>query len=107
MQALLGDNIISLLVGVLVELILYKGKALLWESSQRDIWGLACLLLDTVTNAGGMWPNMMRLNNTNVWRMIAEAFALGGEVRALPALILAMVAGFLLAVAPFALEDDK
>ena len=105
-QVFVGEGLNTLLIGILVELILYKGKALLWEGRRQDAWGLACLVLDTITNAGGLYPSMMRLNDAQVWKMFAEAFTLGDDMRSLPALILALVAGFLLAVAPFALKDD-
>jgi hypothetical protein len=104
--ALNGEGWVTLIVAIAIEFVMYRGKALLWERSRSDLWGLVCLGLDTTTNAGGLWPAMLRLKETTTWTMWATAFNLSPEVRALPALVISLVVGFLLAVLPFTLGDE-
>lgn len=100
-----ANGYVTLATGLLLELVLYKSKALLWERGS-DMWGLSCLVFDGLTNAGGIWPALLRLDNTSMWRMWVVSFGLGDGMHELPALVLALVMGFLLAIAPHAMRDE-
>lgn len=60
----------------------------------------AVLLLDTITNAGGIFPMAMRAPETPAAQMLIAAFHMSPTMSPLAALILSLVAGFLLAAAP-------
>lgn len=58
------------------------------------------LLLDTLTNAGGVFPMALRAPETPPAQMIIAAFNMTPTMSPLAALLLSLVAGFLLAAAP-------
>jgi hypothetical protein len=60
----------------------------------------AVLLLDTLTNAGGIFPMAMRAPETPMAQMVIAAFHMSPAMSPLAALLLSLVAGFLLAAAP-------
>lgn len=91
------------IVAISVEFLLLMGKNnILSEASDSgsDTLGLASIIIDTLLNAGGIWPFVKRLNSTASWIMIAEVAGLKPDLRLFPALIVALVLGFLLAIAP-------
>jgi len=47
-----------------------------------------------------LYPYMSRLDKTPTWTMLVTSFQLDGELRAVPALVLALLIGFLLSAAP-------
>ena len=60
----------------------------------------AVLLLDTITNAGGIFPMAMRAPETPAAQMLIAAFNLSPSISPLGAALLSLVFGFLLAAAP-------
>lgn len=58
------------------------------------------LALDTMTNAGGVYPLALRAPETPAAQMIIAAFSMEPSITPLAAMILSLVAGFLLAAAP-------
>ena len=60
----------------------------------------AVLLLDTLTNAGGIFPMALRAPETPPAQMLIAAFHLAPTMPPLGALLLSLVFGFLLAAAP-------
>lgn len=60
----------------------------------------AVLLLDTLTNAGGIFPMALRAPETPPAQMLIAAFHLAPAMPPLGALLLSLVFGFLLAAAP-------
>ncbi len=102
------DGISGFLVAVAVEFILFAGKNLvLGDNAHSDAVGWAAILLDTVLNAGGLWPYITKLDKTPSWVMLVESLQLDGTLRQVPALVLALVFGFLLSVAPHRLWFKK
>lgn len=60
----------------------------------------AALLIDTFINAGGAFPFALRVSATPTAQMISAAANLPAEVTPFAAMIIALVAGFMLAAAP-------
>ena len=92
-----------LLIGVslLAEALLLAGKHIVLSGENRsDGFGWASIVIDTLFNGGGMWPYLHKADKTPSWTMLAEGLNLGKDMHNLPALVIALVLGFLLAVAP-------
>ena len=84
-----------------VELLLALAKNVLFNSSQRDdLVGWGAVIFDTVLNAGGLWPMSRNIASTPSAIMLAEALGLKSDIGNIPALILALIFGYLLAVLP-------
>ncbi len=101
-----ADLKVVIAVSACVEFILFLGKKLLFNVRQRQgskQIAIPSILLDTLLNAGGLWPYAKNLATTPTAIMLSEALALRGTIGAMPALILSLVAGYLLAVAPHTL----
>jgi hypothetical protein len=59
--------------------------------------------IDTFLNGGGLFPYVLQLDKTPTWQMLVAGLGLEGDVRSLPALILALAFGLVLSLAPLAL----
>lgn len=101
-----ADLVLIIAVSACVEFVLFLGKKMLFSARQhqnsRQI-AVPSIVLDTLLNAGGIWPYAKNLAMSPPAIMLAEALALRGTIGAVPALILSLVAGYLLAVAPHTL----
>ena len=82
-----------------VEIVLYYGKKLAFENGAESI-GWVAVGLDTLLNAGGLWPVAKGLSATPVWVMLAESLGLEKQMSALAALIIALALGFVLSALP-------
>jgi len=69
-------------------------------AGRGDEIGIIAVIVDTLLNAGGLYPYMQRLDKTPTWGMLAVALNLQGDLRPLPALGFALLIGFLLSAAP-------
>lgn len=58
------------------------------------------LLLDTLINAGGLYPYAARIGATPTAAMVSTAFNMPAQVSPVAAFVLAVLIGFLLAAAP-------
>lgn len=102
------SGVSGFLVAVAAEFVLFAGKNLvLGDRAHSDAVGWAAILLDTVLNAGGLWPYITKLDQTPSWAMLVQSLQLDGTLRQIPALVLALVFGFLLSVAPHRLWFKK
>jgi hypothetical protein len=73
-----------------------------------DVLGIAFIIIDGLINFGGIWGMVNRFDQTPTWKAFAEAKGLDATLRADPALIIGLVLGFGLAIAPKLLWDrDK
>jgi hypothetical protein len=89
------------LIAVGVELLLMLAKGVLFNASKKDdLVGWCAIVFDTLLNAGGLWPLSRNIATTPSAIMLAEALGLKAEIGNLPALALALVFGYLLAVLP-------
>ena len=60
----------------------------------------AVLLIDTLVNAGGIFPFAMRMSATPTAQMISAAFNMSPQMTPLAAFAVSILLGFLLAAAP-------
>jgi hypothetical protein len=96
-----ADPLIVFFIAAGVEVILMLGKSVLFNASRADdAVGWASVVIDTVLNAGGLWPLAKNIAGTPSGLMIAEALGLEAKIGLIPALILALLGGYLLAVLP-------
>jgi hypothetical protein len=101
--AVLKGMQLPLVIGIALaaEFLLFLGKGLLFNSRRHDgAAGWASVLIDTLLNAGGLWPYVTRVADTPTAKMIVEAFGLRGTMGHVSAFLLTLVAGYMLAVAP-------
>lgn len=91
-EYLIGAAILAQLIFTWLEKPVLRGKPNKVSS--------AVLLLDTLTNAGGIFPMAMRAPETPAAQMIITAFNMSPTISPLAALLLSLIAGFLLAAAP-------
>lgn len=93
------DGVPGFLVALATEFVLMAAKhnTLL---ARADGIGIVAIVIDTFLNAGGLYPFMQRLDKTPTWSMLVTSLQLQGEVRAVPALVFALLIGFLLSAAP-------
>lgn len=82
-----------------IEIVLYYGKKLAFEQGADSI-GWVAVALDTLLNAGGLWPITKRFSATPTWIMLAEALGLEQQMSSIAALIIALVLGFILSALP-------
>jgi hypothetical protein len=95
----------AVLISIGLEIVFYRIKELVFIRSKGNLFGWTGIGLDTLTNAGGIWPLVLKLDNSDTWKMWAKAFGLGTEVHDLPALLIALAVGFILSIAPFLLKE--
>lgn len=100
--ALGGQGYTAFWIAVVVEFLLASAKSLVFSSRKAgaDALGWIAIAADTLLNAGGIWPMVKVLDNAPTWIMLKESMQLQGEIGRLPALIVALVLGYLLSVAP-------
>src|SRR6476660_7195595 len=93
------DGVPGFLVALATEFVLMAAKhnTLL---ARADGIGVVAVVLDTFLNAGGLYPYMQKLDKTPPWSMMVTSLQLHGEVRVVPAMIFAVLLGFLLSAAP-------
>lgn len=100
--ALGGKGYLGFFLAVGIEFFLAAGKSLVFDGkkSGADFFGWVSIIVDTFLNAGGIWPMVQTLDKAPTWIMLKEGMGLNGELSSLPALIVALVLGYLLSVAP-------
>lgn len=97
----MATHVPSMLIALIVEYIIAKGKeAILVDGQHSDGLGMVCIIVDTLFNGGGLWGGFQQLDQTQAWQMLATSFGLASQIKAMPAMIIALVVGFLLSVAP-------
>jgi hypothetical protein len=75
---------------------------------EHDIWqgklhpmGVLALMLDILANAAGVWFLVNGIDNTDVWRMLTEVFAVLPEtIPSFGKFSFAVIAGAVIAFAP-------
>jgi hypothetical protein len=104
-----GRAIVIVLAAILEFLILHKMKKLLFDDKQgNDALGWAGFVIDSIINAGGVFPYMGRLA---AWPPLARLVgALGlditkGAGNTVAAFIIALIVGIILSVLPIRLDQ--
>lgn len=83
-------------IALAVEFLLILGKGL----AGRGGVGAASVFFDMLLNAGGIWPSTRRIAESPPAHMIIEAFQLQPTFGLIPAFVLSLLIGYLLAVLP-------
>jgi hypothetical protein len=76
------------------------GCVIALKKSNTDAFGWIAIGLDTLLNAGGIWPMVQVLDKAPSWIMLKESMGMDGDMGKLPALVVALVLGYLLSIAP-------
>ena len=84
-------------IALAVEFLLTLGKSLVQRGGAV---GAASIAFDTLLNAGGIWPSMRRISESPPALMIVDAFQLQPTFGLIPAFVLSLLIGYLLAVLP-------
>lgn len=88
-------------VAAAAEFLLAAAKSFVFSGKHKaDGLGWLAIAIDTFLNAAGIWPYVQNLDKTPVWSMLVQSLGLTGELRKIPALILALALGYVLSVAP-------
>lgn len=101
-------------VAVIVEWLLFEFKReVLADKQQLTVGGVVAIAIDTVMNGGGMWGVVLGLNNTDTYKMLyasmqsqatataaTEAITNPSSMPMLVYLVISLVLGFILAIAP-------
>lgn len=93
-----GANWYAILgIALAVEFLLTLGKGLV---SRGGAVGPAAIVFDSLLNAGGIWPSSRHIAESPPAQMIVEAFRLQPTFGLIPAFVLSLLIGYLLAVLP-------
>lgn len=96
------------LVSVAAEFLLLAGKNLVLSGDKTNgAFGWLAVVIDSALNAGGLWPYALKLNKVPTYLMLAEALGMDASLSKVVALLLALVFGFLLSIAPHELWRKK
>lgn len=95
------EGLNCVLISLIAEALLTKAKTfVIGKKAKGDAFGWIALGLDTIFNAGGLWTFILNLDKTPSWRMLVESLGMAPDMQRLPALVIALAAGFFLAIAP-------
>ena len=93
------ESYLGFAVAVSVEVALFYGKKLIFEH-RNDSAGWACIAIDTLLNAGGIYPYASKGSATPTWLMLSDALGLQPTMSKSAALVLALLLGFVLSFLP-------
>jgi hypothetical protein len=89
----------TLLAALILQAILTAGESPLWRG-KGQWWHMVILAVDSVTNVGGLFTYMTRLDQTDSWAAFNTGLGTTGGLNPLAALLLSLVVGILIAAAP-------
>lgn len=97
---LVGEEAGTLVLwAALLQAIMTWGEAPIW-AGRPQWWHIAVLVLDTVTNIGGLFFFVIKIDQTDSWQAFNEGLSISGGINPLAALIVSAVLGVLLAATP-------
>ena len=104
----IGD-LAGLGISVGVEWSLFEFKQVVLNGTEKgNIYGWVAIIIDMLLNAGGLWAIVLNLDNTDSYKMLVTTLQIGGsEMRLIPALVVALGLGLLLAIAPHQLWHGR
>lgn len=94
------------LLALIVEFVLMAGKFNFLHGRGNGV-GVIAIGIDTLLNAGGIYPYVQNIDQTPTWAMLATTLQLQGDLGNLPALVLSLLLGFLLSALPSWLWRNK
>ena len=105
-ESLGGAGLAGLTIALVIEWLLFEGKRSVLVGAGGMV-GLTCWAIDALLNAGGLWSIVLKLDNTESYKMLASALSLGEDMRLIPALLIALALGAWLSIAPHDLWRDE
>ena len=84
---------------IITQAIMTAGESPLWRGRGRW-WHIVVLGLDSITNVGGFFVYVMRLDQTDSWAAFNQGLGTTGGINPLAALVLSLVLGVLVAATP-------
>jgi hypothetical protein len=89
----------TLFAAFIMQSIMTAGESPLWRGKGRW-WHIVVLAIDSVTNVGGVFAYITRLDQTDSWGAFNTGLGTSGGLNPLAALILSLVIGVLIAATP-------
>jgi hypothetical protein len=105
--ALGGGGLVGVGIAVLLEWLLFEGKRAVLGGERGVAMGWVCIGADGLINAGGLWSVVLKFDKTESYKMLAQSLQLGGEMRLIPALLIALALGVWLSLAPHDLWREE
>lgn len=99
LKVLSGGAEWTLAGALMAQAIMTAGESPLWRGRGRW-WHILVLVLDSVTNVGGFFAYVMRLDQTDSWSAFNTGLGTQGGLNPLAALVLSLAVGVLTAAAP-------
>lgn len=99
LKVLTGNAEWTLGAALLLQAILTAGESPIWRG-RGEWWHIVVLGFDAVTNVGGFFAYVMRLDQTDSWAAFNQGLGTTGGLNPLAALVLSLVVGVLTAAAP-------
>jgi hypothetical protein len=96
----------NLLVAFIIQAIFTVAESPIWAGRGRW-YHITVLCIDTVTNVGGIFVYILKLDRTDSWAAFNAGLGTSGGMNPLAALILSIVIGILLAASPEFLWRQK
>lgn len=90
----------------LMQLIMTAGESPIWKG-KGQWWHIVVLVVDSVTNVGGFFFYVTRLDQTDSWEAFNLGLGMTGGLAPLAALIVSLVFGVLVAATPEFLWRQK
>jgi hypothetical protein len=88
-----------ILWAALLQAVFTWGESAIWKG-QGSWWNYAVLVLDTLTNIGGIFFLVTRLDQTDTWRAFNSGLSTSGGLAPMAALLVSAALGILVAAAP-------
>lgn len=88
-----------LLWAALIQAVMTWGESPIWKA-QGTWWNYGVLVIDVVTNVGGLFFFITRLDQTDSWRAFNQGLGTTGSLNSLAALFVSLVLGVMIAAAP-------
>ena len=89
-----------------MQAILTAGESPIWRG-RGEWWHIVVLVVDSVTNVGGFFVYITRLDQTDSWAAFNTGLGMTGGLNPLAALIVSLVLGVLIAATPEFLWRQK
>jgi len=83
----------------LMQAVFTWGESPIWKA-QGSWWNYGVLVLDVITNVGGLYFFVTKIDDTDSWRAFNEGLSTTGSLNPLAALALSIVLGVMIAAAP-------
>lgn len=95
-------------IAAVIEWLVWEGKNIVLSGERRrDPLGVAAIIGDSIMNGGGMFAFVLQLDGTEQYKMLSAGLGGPAEMRNIPAVVIALVLGFVLAVAPHILWRER